>query len=66
MNIVNKLKELITSTISEARATEWPKSNQVLQYTVAIIVLSVLLTLYISGLDALMHRGTSYLLSLGN
>ena len=48
MSIISYIKEVK----SETRNIKWPTTKQVINYTVIVIVLSLLLALYVGVLDA--------------
>jgi preprotein translocase subunit SecE len=57
----------ILSHIQESRAemkhVKWPTKKQVISYTTAVIVLSLIIAIYIGALDALFARVLGWLIS---
>ncbi len=43
----------IKQSYSELRKVEWPSRSQTIRYTIVVVVLSVIVGVYIAGLDAL-------------
>lgn len=57
----------IFSHIQESRAemkyVKWPTKNQVISYTVSVIVLTLVIVVYVGGLDALFAKGLAWIIS---
>lgn len=45
------LKQYISDTKSEMKHVNWPTRKQTIVYTILVIVISVVVSLYIAGLD---------------
>ncbi len=52
MSIISYIKEVK----AESKNIKWPTKKQIVNYTVIVIVLSILLALYVGGLDALFAK----------
>ena len=52
MSIISYIKEVK----AESKNVKWPSKKQIINYTLVVIVLSIVLALYVGGLDALFAR----------
>lgn len=56
----------ITSYIKETRAefkhVKWPTRNQAISYTIAVVLISLVVAYFLGGLDSLFQLGLSKLL----
>lgn len=56
----------ILSHIQESRAemkyVKWPTKTQVVNYTIAVVVLSLIIAAYIGALDALFAKGLAWII----
>lgn len=59
MSIISYISEVK----SEAKNIKWPTKKQVISYTVAVIVLSLVLAIYIGALDAFFAKLLSIVLN---
>ena len=53
----------VTEVKAESKNIKWPTKNQVINYTIVVIVLSLLLAIYVGALDALFAKLLSILLN---
>lgn len=57
----------ILSHIQESRAemkhVKWPTKKQVISYTTAVVVISLVIAAYIGALDAIFAKGLAWLIS---
>jgi preprotein translocase subunit SecE len=53
----------ITEVKAESKNIKWPTKKQVVNYTVVVIVLSILLAIYVGALDALFAKLLSIILN---
>ncbi len=61
---MSKVTEYFKETKSELKHVVWPSRLQTVMYTVAVIVLSVLIAYFLGISDFLFSRGLEKLLSL--
>ena len=47
------LKQYISDTISETKHVSWPSKKQTIVYSTLVILVSVVVALYVSGLDSM-------------
>jgi preprotein translocase subunit SecE len=59
MSIISYISEVK----SEAKNIKWPTKKQVVSYTIAVIVLSLVLAIYVGALDALFAKILSIILN---
>lgn len=52
MSIISYIQEVI----SETKNVKWPTRKQVINYTLVVVVVSIILALYVGGLDALFAK----------
>ena len=52
MSIISYIKEVK----AESKNVKWPSKKQIINYTLVVIVLSIILALYVGGLDALFAK----------
>ncbi len=52
MSIISYIKEVK----AETKNVKWPTKKQVINYTLIVIIVSILLAMYIGGLDALFAK----------
>ncbi len=53
----------ITEVKAESKNIKWPTKKQVINYTIAVMVLSLLLAIYVGALDALFAKLLSIILN---
>jgi preprotein translocase subunit SecE len=61
---MSRIGEYLKDTKSELKHVIWPSRNQVLYYTLAVIVLSVLVAYYLGFFDFLFTIGLEKVISL--
>lgn len=61
---MSKVKEYFKETKTELKHVVWPSRAQTLGYTVAVIILSVLVAYFLGIFDFLFSRGLEKLLTL--
>jgi preprotein translocase subunit SecE len=59
---MNKITEYIKEVLAEAHHVTWPTKKQAVFYTIAVIVISVIVAYYLGLLDYLFKEGLSFLL----
>ncbi len=52
MSIVSYIKEVI----AETKKVKWPTKKQIINYTLIVIVLSIIMAIYVGALDALFAK----------
>lgn len=52
MSIISYIKEVK----AESKHVKWPSKKQITNYTLVVIILSIVLALYVGGLDALFAK----------
>ena len=62
MNVIRFIK----SVIAEAKLTTWPNFSTVFNMTIVIILISTVLSLYITGLDIIFVKGREFLFQFLN
>lgn len=62
MNVIRFIK----SVVAEAKLTTWPSVSTVFNLTVVILLISTVLSLYIAGLDLVLHKGRELLFQFLN
>jgi len=56
MNVFDKISNFLKESWLEAKKVNWPNKNEVLRYTVLVIVVSVILALFLGGTDFLFTK----------
>lgn len=59
---MNKLVKYLQESLEELKKVTWPTKSQTLNYSVAVIGISVLLAAYIGALDFGLAKGVQYVL----
>ncbi len=59
------LRQYIGEVKTELRRVQWPTKNEVINYTMVVIVTLIIMTAFIAGADLLFGRGVIRLLELG-
>ncbi|MFQ5793819.1 MAG: preprotein translocase subunit SecE [Candidatus Bipolaricaulia bacterium] len=54
--MLKRLKGFLLEVRSEVHKVSWPNRAEIISLTVLIVVLALILTLYIGGLDALFQQ----------
>ena len=56
MNIFDKIANIVKGAWSESKKVNWPTRKEVLKYTLLVIGLSVILAMFLGGVDMLFTR----------
>ncbi len=59
------LRQYGSEVKTELRRVQWPTKNEVINYTMVVIVTLIIMTAFIAGADLLFGRGVIRLLELG-
>ncbi|MEZ5376454.1 MAG: preprotein translocase subunit SecE [Acidimicrobiales bacterium] len=59
------LRQYTSEVKTELRRVQWPTKNEVINYTMVVIVTLIIMTAFIAGADLLFGRGVIKLLELG-
>ncbi len=59
------LRQYTSEVKTELRRVQWPTKNEVINYTMVVIVTLIVMTAFIAGADLLFGRGVIKLLELG-
>jgi len=51
MNVMNKITVFFKEVYVELRKTNWLKRSQVLQYTLLVLVVTIVVAFFLGGLD---------------
>ena len=60
---MNKTKEYIKEVIAEAKNVTWPTQRQTINFTIAVLAVSVLVAYYLGFLDFIFGEGLKSLLA---
>ncbi|MBS3812321.1 preprotein translocase subunit SecE [Candidatus Bipolaricaulota bacterium] len=64
MNWINRFNKFLRNVRSEIRKVSWPTQSEVITMTILIIIMVVLLSGYIGGVDIVYQRIIKQFLSL--
>jgi len=59
---MGKITNYIKDVIAETKNVTWPTRNQTVFYTVAVLIISIVVAYYLGLLDYLFSRGLDWLL----
>lgn len=59
---MNKTIEYIKEVIEESKKVTWPTRKQTISFTVAVLVISIVIAYYLGLLDFLFSKGLKFLL----
>ena len=51
MNILNRIISFLKEVLVETKKVNWPTQKEVLNYTLLVIILSVILAVFLGGID---------------
>jgi preprotein translocase subunit SecE len=60
---MSEFAKYIRLTMAELRQVSWPNRRQTILYTVLVIALSTVVSLYVGSLDYLFSRGIDFLVN---
>ncbi|HNU95449.1 MAG TPA: preprotein translocase subunit SecE [Candidatus Paceibacterota bacterium] len=61
---MNKITNYIKEVIAEAKNVNWPTRKETTFFTIAVIIISLIVAYYLGFFDFLFQRGLSYLLNI--
>jgi preprotein translocase subunit SecE len=61
---MSKIGEYLKDTRTELKHVTWPKRNQIVAYTLIVVVLSVLIAYFLGIFDFIFSRGLAKILGL--
>lgn len=61
---MNKITNYIKEVIAEGKNVTWPTKKQTIFFTVAVLIVSVIVAYYLGLFDFLFQRGLGFLLNL--
>ena len=59
---MDKIIEYIKEVIAEAKNVNWPSRKQTIYFTIAVLVISIIIAYYLGALDLLFGQGLKALL----
>ncbi|MEW5702654.1 MAG: preprotein translocase subunit SecE [Candidatus Zixiibacteriota bacterium] len=65
MSVIEKTKTYWNETVAELGKVTWPSKDEVIGSTIVTIFVSLILGLFVFGVDLLLARGVSTLLGIG-
>lgn len=60
---MKKTIDYIKEVIVESKNVTWPTRNQTISFTIAVLVISLLVAYYLGGLDYIFSKGLGWLLT---
>ena len=60
---MSQFVKYIRSTMAELRQVSWPSRRQTIMYTVLVIALSTVVSLYVGAFDYLFSQGVNFLVN---
>jgi preprotein translocase subunit SecE len=53
MNFLKKILNFLKESLTELKKVKWPSAEETLQYTLIVIIISLVVAVYLGGLDYL-------------
>jgi preprotein translocase subunit SecE len=63
--VVGRVKEFVQEVLAEFRKVTWPSRQELVNSTVVVIVVTVILALFLGGVDIVLARVVEWILSGG-
>ncbi len=57
-----KIKKFINEVLAEMKNVKWPSKRMIIGSTIAVIIISSLVAIYLSGADVLFKKALVYLI----
>jgi preprotein translocase subunit SecE len=65
MQAVARVKEFVQDVLAEFRKVSWPTRQELINSTVVVIVVTVVLSLFLGGVDIVLARAVEWILGGG-
>jgi preprotein translocase subunit SecE len=65
MQAVARVKEFVQDVLAEFRKVSWPSRQELINSTVVVIVVTVVLSLFLGGVDIVLARAVEWILGGG-
>lgn len=62
MNFIKKIVSYISESISELKKVTWPTKNQILNYTLAVLAMSIGMAVFFALLDYIFNLGLGFII----
>jgi preprotein translocase subunit SecE len=62
MNFIQKIISYISESISELKKVTWPTKNQTLNYTLAVLAMSIGMAVFFALLDYIFNLGLAFII----
>lgn len=65
MQAVARLREFVLEVLAEFRKVTWPSRQELINSTIVVIVVTVVLSLFLGGVDIVLARAVEWILGGG-
>ncbi|MDP3899767.1 MAG: preprotein translocase subunit SecE [bacterium] len=63
MNILAKSSKYVADSFHEMKKVTWPTKKETQQYTILVIAISLIVALYLGGLDYIFNFGLNFFIN---